>query len=125
MQIFSKLLFTVALLGAAAGLGTEASEEGKPTTKPDCICTKNYEPVCSTSGTTHSNECMLQCAGEEKEHDGPCREGPEHKACPLNLRPVCGSDGKTYPNECVAEANGASVVKEGACDGDEEGEVGN
>nr|ABG72726.1 protease inhibitor-like protein [Antheraea mylitta] len=55
-------------------LGTNANAQNCPSGRPGCICTAQYEPVCSTQGCTYGNACQLYCAGGKKAYDGECRK---------------------------------------------------
>lgn len=39
---------------------------------PNCICTKQWEPVCGVNGRTYGNLCEAHCAKVEVVHEGPC-----------------------------------------------------
>jgi hypothetical protein len=39
-----------------------------------CICTAQYDPVCSTEGNTFSNLCRLICAHQTLDYYGVCRD---------------------------------------------------
>ncbi len=37
-----------------------------------CICTQEYDPVCSTRGVTYSNPCLAQCVNAKIAYTGHC-----------------------------------------------------
>jgi|GEM_PF-1553610 len=40
--------------------------------RPQCICTKQWEPVCGVNGRTYGNICEANCAHVAIEHEGAC-----------------------------------------------------
>jgi hypothetical protein len=44
--------------------------------KPDCMCTLNYDPVCGKDGKTYGNQCLADCQGEKVAHTGECKHSP-------------------------------------------------
>lgn len=38
----------------------------------DCICTRQYDPVCGCNNKTYGNACMAECAGIKTYQKGEC-----------------------------------------------------
>lgn len=53
-----------------------------------CDCPDESRPVCGADGEDYRNACILECAGVEPRHDGPCVDRPCDDAsdCPDNWR---------------------------------------
>ncbi|XP_053398204.1 uncharacterized protein LOC123552909 [Mercenaria mercenaria] len=66
----TKVVLALVLLG----LVTFVAAKAKP---KDCICTKEYKPVCDKDGNQYSNKCMARCARAKAVRNGPCPGGYE------------------------------------------------
>jgi Kunitz/Bovine pancreatic trypsin inhibitor domain len=71
-------------------------EEAQCCSDASCGCTEEYAPMCSTaSGTTHSNLCMAQCAGDaDSLTKGEC-PSPEPSDCCDDGLVCCSGQCKT------------------------------
>lgn len=59
--------------GSSNAVGKSGESINFPSTDNNCICTAQYEPVCSISdGKTYSNICNAQCAGVVEFEQGVC-----------------------------------------------------
>ncbi|GAB6027942.1 hypothetical protein CHUAL_002151 [Chamberlinius hualienensis] len=90
------------LLGLIASITVGlTTAESEPKKVPNCNCPKIYAPVCSITGKTYGNNCLLRCAGEGAGEacKGPC-PCPQTCICLNIYEPICGSDGETYINSC-------------------------
>lgn len=88
-----------------------------------CPCFTYYNPVCSQSGVTYMNLCVLmRCPGTDLTSMGPCGNSnylppqiPQQCPCTFDFSPVCGQDGLTYQNQCIALCASVLVKSTTAC----------
>merc|ERR1712045_1067732 len=68
-----------------------------------CICTEQYEPVCSQDGITYGNQCKASCNNAAIACDGqcPCLSVQETRIrlCLAVYQPVCSQDNITFSND--------------------------
>lgn len=65
LLFYSILIFSISC--------THTSEECNEVPKPNCVCTKEYNPVCGCNHKTYGNPCMAKCAGITKYTEGECK----------------------------------------------------
>lgn len=64
------LVFVVASLLMSSTCNSSNCTEKQ---KPNCMCTKQYDPVCGCNGKTYGNACEAACASVRVEHKGECK----------------------------------------------------
>lgn len=83
-----------------------------------CICTEQYEPVCTTNGRTAGNQCKADCAGLGVKHVGEC--GIPGDSCGTILGLTCIGDNRCRFAESTFEArfpdDGGICVAANYCD---------
>ncbi|XP_055325823.1 double-headed protease inhibitor, submandibular gland-like, partial [Sitodiplosis mosellana] len=78
----------------------------------ECVCTREYVPICASDNTTYYNNCLFQCEKKrnkdlEIKFYGECDEKADDLLvdelciCTEEYLPVCASDDQTYSNECL------------------------
>lgn len=50
----------------------QAIQQQSQSQKLNCICTKQWEPVCGVNGRTYGNLCEAHCAKVKVVHKGAC-----------------------------------------------------
>ncbi|KAK9828596.1 hypothetical protein WJX72_000945 [[Myrmecia] bisecta] len=101
--------------------GTPSAPYG-PGRQPDgnCLCTREYAPVCGADSQTYGNPCVAGCANV-KYTPGKCpvcaaAQSPAPKTCSLSYTDgfKCG-DGLTWTSTCDAVTNSHPCVTNGVC----------
>ena len=81
----------------------------------NCVCTKEYEPVCGKNGETYGNACMANCEQVEIAYRGKCKDPSPNCICTMEYAPVCGVNGRTYGNACAANCEKVEIAYKGEC----------
>ena len=53
-------------------LSTCTKSDCKALLKPECACTKQYDPVCGCNDVTYGNACMAECSSITEYTRGEC-----------------------------------------------------
>ncbi len=104
--------------------GRNPSSSGSQTVSESCVCTFEYNPVCS-AGKTYDNPCIAKCQGVNSFSNGKCScnvgsgeicATPPMSACAPGM--MCAQvmpTPKTYASECEMIEDKAKFIKNGPC----------
>lgn len=68
-------VFSIVVLCIVFGCKSTLSDECREQIKEDCMCTKQYDPVCGCNNKTYGNACVAECSGIVNYTKGACNEG--------------------------------------------------
>ena len=63
------------LLSTLVACKSSQSNECREIAKENCMCTKQYDPVCGCNQKTYGNSCEAECNGITEYTKGACDEG--------------------------------------------------
>ncbi len=70
----SKYIICLLLLPNLVGCKSSQSVACQEVAKENCMCTKQYDPVCGCNQKTYGNSCEAECNGITNYTKGPCSE---------------------------------------------------
>jgi hypothetical protein len=71
----SKYFVYLLLLSNLVACKSSLSNECQEMAKENCMCTKQYDPVCGCNQKTYGNSCEAECNGITNYTKGACIEG--------------------------------------------------
>ena len=67
-----RIISSCLILVSCLFLSCDKSSKCIATNNSDCICTKDYVPVCGCDDITYSNQCHANCVNIEVVSQGEC-----------------------------------------------------
>ncbi len=84
----------------------------EPLEPRNCPCRFNFAPACGSDHVTYQDSCLLICAGQTLQNNGPCLR---KCGCTKIYKPVCGTNRKSYNNACEMKCDGQRKLADGPC----------